>query len=206
MQRNFSRINIDGIADIDTGEVALHIAVRLGKFDIVQLILQKASAVNAVDKQGQSPLHMASSREMVLTLVEYMADCFLFDKFGRSALDLAVWRKGFDLRWALAFCSPSAYLRLLRVRRKQDPNSSSLQVVQWVADPPKCSTDALLVVAYLLDVYPSRHNRSISIQEVLYPRYTGSLEAARLFSIFALENNFTIDIETGAKTPSLEKK
>eukprot|EP00892_Ulva_mutabilis_P012098 jgi/Ulvmu1/9260/UM050_0009.1 len=46
------------------GETPLHVAVKHGHADVVKLLLRKRAAVNAVTKEGQTPLHVCCSSSL----------------------------------------------------------------------------------------------------------------------------------------------
>lgn len=82
-------INVrDGV----TGDSALMRAVRSGKLESVRLLLASNAEVNLVNKQGYTPLQLASlsgTVEKVKLLIEKNADLNAKDATGRTALDLA---------------------------------------------------------------------------------------------------------------------
>lgn len=84
----------------ENGDAPLHVAVRLGRGDILSLLLRRGGAFDALDNKGRSPLLLAARRaekdagagslEIVRRLVDGGADLSLrFGDEGFSALELA---------------------------------------------------------------------------------------------------------------------
>lgn len=75
------------------GGTALHLAVRFGPKESVDLLLSKTTNINQQDRQGYSPLHLASRygrQEIVASLLDANADFDLRDKVGNTAFHRAV--------------------------------------------------------------------------------------------------------------------
>ena len=78
-------------------EFPLLTAVGSGCSRMVRLLLENGANVNQVDKNLQSPLHLAckyNQYEIVKILIEFKADLSLTDRLGLTALDLA---RNFDI-------------------------------------------------------------------------------------------------------------
>lgn len=85
--------------DEHDGETALHHAAGAGYFDIVECLLSAGAKVDATDRHGQTPLHMASFRRnirVVELLVQYAENAEKYinmsDSRKRNALHEAVQR------------------------------------------------------------------------------------------------------------------
>ncbi|XP_029432306.1 ankyrin repeat domain-containing protein 61 isoform X1 [Rhinatrema bivittatum] len=78
----------------DNRQTPLHLAVRYGAFPAISILAQNGAKVNAVDRYGMTPLHMAAgilSREMTETLISYGADVnSIVPRTGNTSLSLAV--------------------------------------------------------------------------------------------------------------------
>ena len=218
------QVNIDAMADFETGEAALHIAVRLAHIDLVELMLSRGAVVGATDFQGRTPLHLASTPELVRLLVSYMGDIFWSDSFGLSPVHTAIWRPDFDFNWVQTFCSPAVPLYLLRIRRTQRREeeakdypsrfggnvsvnvhvNANVSLTYWAADPPLTATDALLVVGYLLteeerlarqDHTPGADQLHFENErEIHFPCFEGTLEAAVLLCWFAYQYHYVLHL------------
>uniref|UniRef100_A0AC35THI1 Non-specific serine/threonine protein kinase n=1 Tax=Rhabditophanes sp. KR3021 TaxID=114890 RepID=A0AC35THI1_9BILA len=81
------------LQDAETGDTALHYAVRTGERDVIELVLDNfCFLMSCKNKLGQTPIHIASTNgytEVVSALISHGADIFQFDKDGHTALHLA---------------------------------------------------------------------------------------------------------------------
>eukprot|EP00746_Dinoflagellata_sp_MGD_P054107 gnl/MRDRNA2_/MRDRNA2_237161_c0_seq1.p1 gnl/MRDRNA2_/MRDRNA2_237161_c0~~gnl/MRDRNA2_/MRDRNA2_237161_c0_seq1.p1 ORF type:complete len:140 (-),score=25.66 gnl/MRDRNA2_/MRDRNA2_237161_c0_seq1:323-688(-) len=77
----------------------------LGNAKIIQLLLKHGGKVNAVGKQGLTPLHLAARKkhvDVVKVLLESGADISPLDKSGRTPSQYALSNKNNELAKALA--------------------------------------------------------------------------------------------------------
>ncbi len=77
------------VSDAEHGETALMIALTMDRSDIINLLLEAGSNVNARDARGRTPLMFASATA-VSELISRGADLNARDNEGRSALIYAV--------------------------------------------------------------------------------------------------------------------
>ena len=68
------------------GDTPLHVATFYQHVGVVRLLLQSAADVNARNKNGYAPLHVALSYEVAALLIEFSADVMAVDKKGRTPL------------------------------------------------------------------------------------------------------------------------
>lgn len=86
-------------------QTALHQMSDLGDSTAVELLLKHRGQVNAVGKQGMTPLHFAARRthvDVVKMLVASAADIGLLDNSGRTPSQYALLNKSSDLAKALS--------------------------------------------------------------------------------------------------------
>lgn len=70
----------------------LHAAASAGRVDLIRLYVKYGDDINAINSEGQTPLHLAykyGKTEAVAVLIELHADQTLRDKQQRVAADLA---------------------------------------------------------------------------------------------------------------------
>ncbi|XP_061495092.1 85/88 kDa calcium-independent phospholipase A2 isoform X2 [Rhineura floridana] len=70
-----------------TGESALHIAVRRGRFDCTMVLLTHGAMANTKGKDGSTPLHLAMKQdhlEMIKALIVFGADVDVPNDFGET--------------------------------------------------------------------------------------------------------------------------
>ena len=95
---------LDYGADIDMTwkhGTALHAAVRVGAWDLLQLLIKRGGDVNARAENGQTPLHVAAMESrpaMVRSLLKAGADPALKDSFEKTP---AGWAADSSLRSVL---------------------------------------------------------------------------------------------------------
>ena len=68
---------------------ALHIVMTEGRFDVMQLLIDRGADVHAVNDKGLTPLHLAQYAEAVDLLVKAGADVNVRDEAGQTPLHLA---------------------------------------------------------------------------------------------------------------------
>lgn len=83
------------------GMFPLHVASWQGNEDIVGILLTNGAKVNVEEKFGKSPLHVASSREVVKLLIDSKIDVTKKDKKGLTALESAMSNGNRDIVKAL---------------------------------------------------------------------------------------------------------
>ena len=71
-------------------EVSIHTAVRLGDVDRIRSVLEKGADVNAQDKNGVTPLHLATNKDVAELLLAKGADIKAKDQNGKTPLDAAM--------------------------------------------------------------------------------------------------------------------
>jgi len=105
--KDVARALLDGGADIeardDHGITALHYAAR-GHAGVTKLLLARGAHVNAIDRDGDTPLHdtaVRGEKEMAELLLLHGADVAAKDKAGRTPLDEALRNKHQDLAQCL---------------------------------------------------------------------------------------------------------
>mmetsp|Transcript_368 Transcript_368/g.838 ORF Transcript_368/g.838 Transcript_368/m.838 type:complete len:308 (+) Transcript_368:97-1020(+) len=86
----------------------LHLATHQDKPRLVQLLILHKANVNAVDKVGQPPVFFASSRDVVVALVEAEADLLHLNRKGQSSLHLAAHNGSYE---AVAYLTEHDHLR-----------------------------------------------------------------------------------------------
>lgn len=69
------------------GGTALHLAVEKGYRQIASLLITHGANVNAVDSQGNTPLHLATTLPLVKLLLKYPVDPILRNKKGQTAFE-----------------------------------------------------------------------------------------------------------------------
>ena len=87
------------IQDTDPGKnTLLHIAVKTGKREIVQFLLNKGLDINALNNFGETPLHVACGKNKDLHMVQFLvskgSDFKIFNAMGDTAVEVAK-RNGF---------------------------------------------------------------------------------------------------------------
>lgn len=110
--RGFLQFFLDKAVPVDTrnaaGASALHDAMRLGHLEAAAILLARRADSNALDGNGNTPLHLAlgssRSQQAVSLLLERGADPAIKDKAGNTALHLAV-RQGLPLSLIQQFIS-----------------------------------------------------------------------------------------------------
>lgn len=78
------------------GKTALHKAVNLGDFEIIEMILEKGADVNAKDIKGDTPLHTAAWKEnedLMKFLIEKKADPQITNTNGQTAQEIVLMLK-----------------------------------------------------------------------------------------------------------------
>jgi ankyrin repeat protein len=81
-------------AEEESGETALHLAVRHGHREAAALLLVRGAPVNAQDGKGRTPLYRAAERgdeELVRLLLKHRADLRLATRSGAQPLHVAAW-------------------------------------------------------------------------------------------------------------------
>src|SRR3984893_3853122 len=68
----------------------LHIAARFGPFEIVELLLQLKSDVNAIAYNGFTPMHLVQDGKVASLLIRSGAKLDLLDNWGKTPLQDAV--------------------------------------------------------------------------------------------------------------------
>lgn len=87
-----NRTNVAAV-DETTGHSVLHVAVKAGKLTYVRMLLRREASVDAVDKVGNTPLHLAatgSSVDILTALLDAGSALRLKNKAGQVAEDLAI--------------------------------------------------------------------------------------------------------------------
>eukprot|EP01029_Cantina_marsupialis_P002916 TRINITY_DN127909_c0_g1_i1.p1 TRINITY_DN127909_c0_g1~~TRINITY_DN127909_c0_g1_i1.p1 ORF type:complete len:220 (-),score=61.89 TRINITY_DN127909_c0_g1_i1:238-897(-) len=70
-------------------QTPLHLAAAYGKVDIVRLLLQRRHDVDLVDKQGNTPLHLASTGGVCKALLRAGAEPIVANRKGQLPVDIA---------------------------------------------------------------------------------------------------------------------
>ncbi len=126
----------------DEGETILHMTVRLGKFKIVEFLIEQKANLNAQDAEGNTPLHCAaeqpywyekSSLQISNMLLESGADSNVKNKQGMTPLHLA------------AKAGNAAMVKVLLKYSEREPKNLRLETPMHLAAKHK-KTDVLLLL------------------------------------------------------------
>jgi ankyrin repeat protein len=70
-------------------EFPMHAASEKGQLRLIEALIRRRADVNGIDREGKTPLHYASSPEVVDLLVHYGADINILSASGKSPMDCA---------------------------------------------------------------------------------------------------------------------
>ncbi len=79
------------VGDMHEGRTPLHRAALGGSSEVVSLLISKGAEVHAKDKDGQMPIHTASSTAVAGLLMQKGADITARDNYGRTPLHYAAY-------------------------------------------------------------------------------------------------------------------
>jgi len=80
------------------------ISVENGKLDIVKYLIKSKADINTIDKNGQTPLHLALDVSIVKLLIKSKTDLNAIDQYGHTPLHLCACKSNFDLVKYLIEC------------------------------------------------------------------------------------------------------
>uniref|UniRef100_A0A4W3H7U7 Ankyrin repeat domain 61 n=1 Tax=Callorhinchus milii TaxID=7868 RepID=A0A4W3H7U7_CALMI len=87
-------LQVNASMESDSQHTPMHLAVRHGAFPAISILAQHGANINAIDKYGMTPLHMATGilhKEMTEKLISYGADVnSKIPHSGNTPLKLAV--------------------------------------------------------------------------------------------------------------------
>jgi ankyrin repeat protein len=99
--KNSTETNLVDVNQKDwTGDSPLHIAVRSGDLNDVQVLSRNGADINARGEQGMTALHYAAARgdiEIARALIDFGADVTIKDNDGRTASDWAATAEKHDV-------------------------------------------------------------------------------------------------------------
>jgi ankyrin repeat protein len=87
---SYKWVVLDNIGFVDiAGKTPMHLAVEYGNQEGIEMLFAKGADVNAKDKDGSTPLHLADNQDVVKLLLVKGADVNAKDKDGSTPLHLA---------------------------------------------------------------------------------------------------------------------
>ena len=98
-----SGVNVDGWSPPNAYRRPLHLAITMGRLDMVELLIANGANVNAIDNHGETPLHMAAyyatafNRDIVEFLLENDANVNAVNNNGETPLHNAAYRGHYDI-------------------------------------------------------------------------------------------------------------